>query len=368
MTSRHTHGLRCLALGLATLTVLIASGSALGQKTEYTLSEDGEWQETRSPEPGTDEATIAEARRLLAEESPAAAKSVLDEWIEQNETTSNRFLPEAYRLRGDARLAMDREFNAMYDYEAVVREFPGSEEFLVALERELDIALRYINGLRIRIAGFRLENAEDLGVEFLIRVQERAPGSALAERAAIELADYYYRKREMDLAGQSYDLYIENFPQGPNLERAMKRRIFANIAVFKGPKYDASSLIDAREQIQAFSNVFPAEAEQTGIDDALLARIDESAAAQMLETAEWYLRRNEPAAARLVLKRLVRRHPRSLAASRSIQMMRDRGWLEALPDAAPSTEAVSEGSAEDQEGEAADEAPSRDNPEDGSES
>lgn len=317
------------------MAALAAAWGASAQTTEYTLTDDGEWVETRAPEPGTDEAVIAEARRLLADGAPGAAKGILDDWISEHETTANRWLPEAYRVRGDALLAMDREFKAMYDYEAVVREFPGSEEFMIALEREFEIALRYVNGLKIRVLGIRFENAENLGAEFLIRVQERAPGSALAERAAIELADYYYRKRRMELAREAYIVYIENFPQGPNLQRAMKRRIFTNIALFKGPQYDASSLIDAREQIRAFKNVFPVEAEQTGLDDAMQARIDESAAAQMLETANWYLRRVEPAAAKLVLKRLIRRHPRSLAASRAIQLMQEKGWLEEAPPSAP---------------------------------
>jgi len=323
--------LRCAAPILPALLLALPAPPAAAQATEYRLSDAGEWEAVDAPEPGSDEAIIADARRRLADEDPASAKEILDAWIERNEASDSPWLPEAYLLRGDAILAMDREFDALYDYEAVIRQFPESEAFLEALDRELEIAIRYANGLRIRLLGIRVEDAGELAVELLIRVQERAPRSAAAERAAIELADYYYRTRDMELAQEAYDLYIANYPQGEHLVRALKRRIFANIALFKGPRYDASHLIDAREQIRAFSNAYPAEAEQAGLDDALLARIDESEAAQLLETATWRLGQGDGAGARFLLRRLVRKHPRSLAASRALQILRSRGWLEDDP-------------------------------------
>jgi hypothetical protein len=131
--------------------------------------------------------------------------------------------------------------------------------------------------------------------------------------------------------------------------RALERRIFANIALFKGPQYDASHLIDAREQIRSFASAFPAEAEESGLNDALLARIDESEAAQMLETSNWYLRRGDGASARFVLERLVRKHPRSLAASRALQILRTRGWMEATTTSALSDDAGGEGAREEDE-------------------
>jgi tetratricopeptide (TPR) repeat protein len=256
----------------------------------------------------------------------------LDEWIEVNEFSKSPLLPEAYLRRGDARVALGREDKALYDYEQVIKDFPGTEQFVISLERELEIGLRYLNGLRRRLWGtFRIEDATSIGEELLLRVQERLPGSRLAERAAIELADYYYRERELRLAADAYDIFVINYPRSEYQQKAMQRRVFANIARFKGPKYDAGGLLEAQILIRDFAQRYPAQAEETGMNDALVARLDESAAAQMLETARWYFKRKDPTSARVLLTRLVRKHPQTIAAGEGIVLMKERGWISPAP-------------------------------------
>ena len=322
---------------LSAALLLTFAGVCLGQTTTYTLDDGRGWVESANPQPGTDEDVIGRARRALAEGRPSRAKSILDDWIEVNEFSKSPLLPEAYLRRGDARVALGREDKALYDYEQVIKDYPGTEQFVISLERELEIGLRYINGLRRRLWGtFRIEDATSIGEELLLRVQERLPGSRLAERAAIELADYYYRERELRLAADAYDIFVINYPKSEYQQKAMQRRVFANIARFKGPKYDAGGLLEAQILIRDFAQRYPAQAEETGMNDALVARLDESAAAQMLETARWYFTRKDPASARVLLTRLVRKHPQTIAAGEGISLMKERGWIAPTP-AAPQT-------------------------------
>lgn len=90
----------------------------------------------------------------------------------------------------------------------------------------------------------------------------------------------------------------------------MQRRIYATIARFKGPQHDGSSLIDAKILTRRYISLYPAEAEKAGLDDGLLTRLDESSGQEMMETANWYLKRGDDVAARMVLQRLVRDHHR----------------------------------------------------------
>ena len=334
--TRYSLGMRQTASLTAAL-LLTFAGVCLGQTTTYTLDDGRGWVESANPQPGTDEDVIGRARRALAEGRPSRAKSILDDWIEVNEFSKSPLLPEAYLRRGDARVALGREDKALYDYEQVIKDYPGTEQFVISLERELEIGLRYINGLRRRLWGtFRIEDATSIGEELLLRVQERLPGSRLAERAAIELADYYYRERELRLAADAYDIFVINYPKSEYQQKAMQRRVFANIARFKGPKYDAGGLLEAQILIRDFAQRYPAQAEETGMNDALVARLDESAAAQMLETARWYFTRKDPASARVLLTRLVRKHPQTIAAGEGISLMKERGWIAPTP-AAPQT-------------------------------
>lgn len=318
------------------LIAVLAASSAVAQTREYRLDESGEWAVAREPEPGSDEAVMADAAALLAAGQPAAARAVLDAWISENERTRNPWLPRAYLLRGDAKDAMGDEFRALFDYEReVILRFPQSEEFVLAIERELDIAIRYANGLRRKFLGMRIQGSGEIAEETLIRVQERLPGSELAERAAIELADFYYRKGDLDLASIAYDLYVVNFPNGPNVRKAMERRIRTNVAKYRGPDRDGSSLIDAIEQTKAYTRLYPADAEQSGLDDRLVQRLEDALADQMLAGARWYIKRGDLPSAKFTLRRLVRDRPNSIAAGEALEIMERYGWAGA-PPAAPS--------------------------------
>lgn len=301
---------------------IVGAGVLHAQQPEYRLDESGKWVLVSSPEPGTDEATIAKARSLYADKKYDAAVSLLDQWIELNEFKSSPYLPQAFLLRGDAKTARSDEYAGLLDYERVVNDFPASEEFVTALEREFDTGSRYLNGLRRRVFGlFRLDSGVPIGEEIMLRINERLPGSRLAERALIELADFYYRTRDLRMAAETYDAFLTLFPTSDYRQKAMQRRVYATIARFKGPAYDATGLLDAKIQIMDFTEAFPDQAEQAGMSDALVARLDESAAATMLETARWYLKRSDTVSARLELRRLVRKFPHTAAAARAAELM-----------------------------------------------
>lgn len=314
-------------IGIAVAWGGLMAGPALGQQTEFRLGEGGRWDQSRAPAAGTEEATIAEARRLLASEKPSQARELLDGWIEEHRHGESPWLSEAYLLRGDAKLAMDEEYNALVDYETVVSEFASSPAFVSALEREFGIGQRYLGGLRKRFLGMRIEDATPIGEELMLRIAERLPGSQLAEDSVLELADWYYRTRDLRAAAETYDVFLEIFPRSDRRMHAYQRRILSNVARFKGPEYDASGLHEARIRIMEFRDRYPAEAVRSGLGDALTARLDESAASQMLTTARWYLKKGDRASARLTLERLTRAHPGTVSADRALAILTEEGWV-----------------------------------------
>lgn len=314
----------CTLLSLAL--ILAVGEAACAQGTELHLDASGQWVSRPGPEPGTDEAMLVEARRLLAEGEPSRAYRLVDPWIEEHRRSEHPLLAEAYLIRADALTADDDEYEALYDYELICKRFPGTEEFAKAVERELDIGVRYVNGLKYKRFGFRWMDGTREGVELLIRVQERMPGSRLAERAAIELADHYYRERELELASEMYDIFLKTYPRSEHRKKAMLRRVITNIARFNGARYDATGLVEARALIGEFRDTFPVDAQQAGLDDTLVARLDEALAAQMLDRAKVYERRRDPVSARFMLRKLLKRHPTTGAAERAAEMMDERGW------------------------------------------
>jgi tetratricopeptide (TPR) repeat protein len=310
----------------ALLLALAFASPATAQQKVYEMTDTG-WKANKTPEPGSDEATIAQAREMLASDDASGAIDLLDAWIEENETKKNPHLPEAYLVRGDAQVAVGDEFKSLYDYERIAMDYPASELFVVALERELDVAKMYFGGLKKKSLGlFRIDSGVPLAEETVMRINQRLPGSRLAEKALLMLADYYYDERDLRMAAESYDVFLTLFPRSEHRQKAMQRRVYANIAQFKGPSYDASGLIDAKIQVQRYQAEYPVDAERTGLGEVLMARLDEQTARQLLSVAEWYEKRGDPPSQRLTLQRLLHKHPQTGAAKLAADILTTHGW------------------------------------------
>jgi outer membrane protein assembly factor BamD (BamD/ComL family) len=295
-----------VAAACALLSVGAVVSPVLGQET-YTLSEDDQWQLAESVDPGTPAGQLALARKALAAGDAKEAERLAGVWIDQHER--NPLLSEAHLLRGDALRAQGNYYKALFDYEFVARGYPASETFVIAIERELEIGTLYARGLKRKWLGMRIIDAGDIAEELLIRVQERMPGSQLAEKAALELADYYFRRRKMRL-----------FPESDQVSHARKRLIYAHLATFKGPEFDASGLHEARAKLRELIVLEPAAADDFEAE-SLLTRLDESDARKMLLTAQWYLRIGDPVAAEVMVRRLVELYPRTNATAEALRLV-----------------------------------------------
>lgn len=283
----------------------------------YDLGADDAWKLVDSADPASPEGQLAAARRALADKQYARARQITDNWLKQH--PRHALAPLAYLTRGDALYFGGNEYKALFDYETIARVYPGSDVFITALERELAIGRDYARGGKRKLWGMRIVGASSEGEELLIRVQERLPGSNLAEEAGMELGDFYFRRGEMRLAADAYDLFIQNYPDSPRVTRARQRLIAAHPASSKGPAFDATGLQNARERLREMRVLEPAAAEQLGAE-GLLAGIDERMAAKMLVTARYYLKTNDVIAADLTLRRLLRKHERTIAATEAIRL------------------------------------------------
>lgn len=309
--------MRLTLAALCTGAILLGGPAAVAQDV-YRLGNDDEWALEARPAPDSAAAQLSAARELLAAGRADRALNMANRWLVRNPTSA--LLPEAHLIRADAYVALGDEYEALYDYEYLVRKYPGSEVFTIALDREYDIAVKYAHGMKRKVFGLRIADATDEGEELLIRIQERLPGSRLAERAGLQLADMYFRQRRMELAAEAYSIFIERYPRSTEIPFARRRLIYANIATYKGPEFDIVGLLEAKVELQQLSVVRPAEAERIGAH-ALVLRIVESEATKILTTGLWYDDMGDPIAAELTLRNLVQRHPRSVAASKALDRM-----------------------------------------------
>lgn len=308
---------RVLGRCLAALLLIGPVASVHGQQS-YELDGQDDWTLKESPEPDSDAGQLGQIRKILAEGRPDRALNLAERWIERNPRSP--LLPEATMIKADSLVALHDEYEALYDYEYVIRRWPSSPVFTEACAREFQIAVEYAHGKRRKIFGLRIASATDEAEELFIRTQERMPGSQLAEMAGMELADLYFRQRRMDLAADMYALFIQKYPRSPYVDMAQRRLIYSNLATFKGPEFDVVGLLEAKAELRQLIVAQPAQAERIGAN-ALLLRITESEAEKMLATAQWYLHVADPIAAEIVIRRLIERYPETGACVRALELI-----------------------------------------------
>ena len=134
----------------------------------------------------------------------------------------------------------------------------------------------------------------------------------------------------MSLAVEMYTLFLELYPDSEDVDKAERRLVYAHLASFKGPNFDAKGLDEAKTRLLALKQREPYTAQALGAD-ALLTRIDASEADKLLETARWYARTNDPVSADHTLRRLVRYYPGTAAARTALDEL--DGLAERLPPA-----------------------------------
>lgn len=295
---------------LAFIVVATCTNHAHCQET-LKLSADDRWMPPADSDPESPASQLRQAQLALARGDVARAYNLATGWLDRYPADPLR--AHALLLKGDSLLAQGDEYKALYDYEELVRLYPGSDVFVTALQREYQIAVAYANGLRRKFFGtFRWLNADEEAQELLIRIQERLPGSELAERAGMELADFYFRKRDLQLAADAYDLFVQNYPKSRQVEKARLRLIYSLCASYRGPLYDARGLFEASARLRELQALDPITAQRVGAD-ALLIRIYESEAAKLLSEAGWYEHMNDPISCELYIRRLVAKYPKSIA-------------------------------------------------------
>jgi len=309
---------------LAAMTLLVLMGTPVIAQPTHVLDDSGSFVPVAEPDPATPAGQLELIRRELVSGSPSKAKDMADDWIDENKL--DPLMVEALLIRGDAQSARGNYYIALEDYELLLGMFPGTEQYRTALEREYNIAKLYIGGLKRKSKwlGVRLFPADDVGIELLIRIQERLPGSELGERASIDIGDYYYDRGDMEMASEAYDLFLLNYPDSRQREWAMLRLIQASLARYKGPEFDASGLTDASQRLREYTRDYPAAAEKIGAQ-ALMVRINESLAEKKLVTARWYAKRGMDRGAITMFRRLIRDYPRSSAAVEAMKELEDRG-------------------------------------------
>lgn len=329
-------------LTLAAILVLWAGSVAADTVPQRYELRDGKW--IAVPVPST-QVTAADAvdpvlnsieDRIAAKQCRQAVKQSY-KWLKAH-GGSPQFDRGLY-LCASALYCMGDRIRAFYYLDELLDFYPESSYYQPALQMQYDIANAFLNGYKRRFLLIPFLSANDEAIDMLYRVQQRAPGSEIAEKSLLRTGDYFYKDGQFDISADVYAAFVKSFPRSPLVPRVKLREAFSNLAQYNGPRFDPTPVIDARTQLLDIAAQYPDLAAQENIP-TILKRIDVTFARKLAYTADFYQRTRQPKAAAYVYEFLSLNYPNTTEAETA------RRRLQSLPKpvvspATPATQPLS---------------------------
>lgn len=322
------------------LPLLLLVNLARGAEPKTAELRGNRWVEISGPttEPAGVDPELAQIEQLVERKRNREAIRRLIKWFKTHPAT-DPVRDRALYLMAQALYQYGNRIKAFYYCDELMDEHPDSSLFYPALELQYKIADGYLDGYKRRFLGISMFHAYDEAVDMLFRIRQRSPGSPLAEQALLRTADFYYADGQYDLAADAYSWYAREYPRSPAIARVKLRQAFSNYAQFRGLRFDATPLIDARSQLAELIAANPDLAEEEGLP-AVVSRIDRTFAEKLYWTADYYRRTKQPRAAVYTYRYLLEAYshtPEASKARRALEKM--PSWaLDSPPPGKPTPE------------------------------
>ncbi|HQY87840.1 MAG TPA: outer membrane protein assembly factor BamD, partial [Tepidisphaeraceae bacterium] len=283
------------------------------QRSRWSLMPDGTWQQVsesvapigRQAEAPKDPELAAIDSLIERREFSAASKRSV-RWLEQNPNSELR--DRALLLTALALNGRGNGIKAFYYCDELMDLHPDSLLFVDAMQLQFDIADAYLRGRKDRFLMLPILNQKESALDMLIRIQQRAPASPIAERSLLRTATYYWDDGQFDLAADAYGFYSQRFARSPYAPDAKLREGLSNLAQFVGPLYDPRPVINGRAQLSEMIVEHPDLAKENDLQGKLVWA-DRQLARKLYLEADFYRRTHKPESAKHLCKRLIELYP-----------------------------------------------------------
>jgi outer membrane protein assembly factor BamD (BamD/ComL family) len=270
---------------------------------------------------------VAEIKKLVQEGDAKEVKAAL---AQLKEEFPDRVGPDfELFIFGELQYWRNHYTKALTKFERLLKDYPGSEYAGPALDREFEMAQKYLQGRKKTVLGFLRLSGRAEGVEIMERISDRAgldEPNGVGLRAAVAVAEHFEAAEQYLEAYLKWSEIASYWETGLIGKRALYRMAENNLAAYnqyppaKRPHYDASKLDTARTYYQRFLALYPEEARQKEVPEKI-GQIDEQMAYKQLNIGRYYRRIGERGAANLYFDMVVRNWPGTEAAALAQQAL-----------------------------------------------
>lgn len=324
MANRLTGARVCMAV-LAAGAALAGAAAPARAQNPYELV-DGNWIAVAAPAKGTPAGELELIRQYVDKGWGRTACRAVDSFLKKY--PADPTAEEVMNLGGQAEMVRGRYFQAFERFNDQILRFPGGPYVERALQRELEIGEAFLAGKKRIVWGIFYLSAERDGIDILNKIVDHAPGSTLAEKGLLRIADYHYQEREYPEAVRAYDRYLEVFGRGEKASYAMLQAARASYANFRGIEFEDTPLLEATQRYRMFAERFPLQADRANVP-RILEGIRVTLARKMYATGQFYERVHKPAPAKFYYRLTAEQYPQTEWETKAAAALRRLG--EPLP-------------------------------------
>jgi len=203
----------------------------------------------------------------------------------------------------------DNLYQAYLAYQKVVDKYPFSERIKDIIEREYNIAEKFIAGYKRKALGITIP-VENPAIEILTKVVENSTYGPLAPKAEYKLGLVLKGLQRYYEAEDAFNKVIANYPESEWVEPARFQIASCRAAVSHGPDYDQGSMQDAKQRFEEFVKDHP-DAVLSKEAEENIAKLNEKEAAASYNIARFYEKQEDYKAAKIYYNNILDNYPDS---------------------------------------------------------
>ncbi len=213
----------------------------------------------------------------------------------------------------------DNLYEAFQAYQGVIDKYPFSERIKEIVEKEYNIAEKFIAGYKRKALGITLP-VENPAIEILTKVVENSTYGALAPRAEYKLGLVLKGLQRYYEAEDAFNKVIANYPDSEWAEPSKFQVATCRAAVSRGPEYDQGAMQDAKKKFEEFLREHPDAVLSKDAEQNINA-LNEKEAAASYSIAVFYEKQKAYKAAKVYYDNIINNYPQSTQATKALERL-----------------------------------------------
>lgn len=263
---------------------------------------------------------VAGIKQLIQEGKSAEVRKAVDKLKKEFPEIAGADL-DAF-IKAEILFCEGKLIRAAASYDKFLADYPASELYEAALDREYAIATAFLGGYKKTVLKVFKMSTYDEGEKIMEKIADRLGNAPLAKKALKSVAQSDEQRGRFDEAYYRWSEIESRWPTGETGKEALLGMARCKHAAYRGPRYDVSNLVSAKSFYENFRLRYAEDANRYDVN-AKLSEIEEQLAYKHFKIGEYYQHRGNKEPANLYYHLVTEAWPGSSSAKMAQERLKD---------------------------------------------